>query len=133
MLGDFSVSRPAFQLTQAAARAGLEVRTEGSVRVNDAWAEMTADEQKWWQNHLYLREHELRTTVVANRADKFKLLGMDKAGLENELFQPILDGETALQLGLVDKLGTISSYLHAHHGHDKLRDITPKTPPLRRL
>lgn len=81
--------------------------------------ELKTESKEWMQSHLYNKEHELKVTVVRNRATAFTYLKvlwcsmqLTKEQIEKELLSVgTIDPEQGVKLGYLDGIKSIDELL----------------------
>ena len=129
LVGSIGVIYAGFGLDQVIDDLGVERRvfTAGDNKAFlDPFSEMRPDQQVFWQNVLDTTHQQFIDAVKAGRGERLAEDPKVFSGL-------IWTGEQALELGLVDRLGTLDD--EARHWLDEpvIEDYTPSQDPLDRL
>ncbi|WP_043526726.1 signal peptide peptidase SppA [Litchfieldella xinjiangensis] len=130
MVGSIGVIFASFGLEDAIGRFGVERRifTAGENKAFlDPFSEISPDQQAFWQDVLDTTHRQFTDDVRAGRGDR---LSAD----DEQLFSGLIwTGEQALELGLVDRLGSLNGLAREMLEEPRLRDYTPQLDPFERF
>jgi protease IV len=129
LVGSIGVTASGFGFTEALSKLGVERRhyTAGQHKAFlDPFSPIKEDEKEFWQKGLALIHRQFIDAVKAGRGDRLVMTDEISSGL-------IWSGEQALELGLVDGLGSVRSVAREIIGEEELRDYTVKDSPLKMI
>ena len=129
LVGSIGVIYAGFGLEGAIDELGVERRvfTAGDNKAFlDPFSEMRPEQQAFWQEVLDTTHQQFIDAVKAGRGDRLADDPRIFSGL-------IWTGEQALELGLVDRLGTLDEEAHEWLGQPRIKDYTPSQDPFDRL
>ncbi|WP_240184123.1 signal peptide peptidase SppA [Halomonas sp. BN3-1] len=129
LVGSIGVIYAGFGLEGAIDDLGVERRvfTAGDNKAFlDPFSEMRPEQQAFWQEVLDTTHQQFIDAVKAGRGDRLADDPRIFSGL-------IWTGEQALELGLVDRLGTLDEEAHEWLDQPRIKDYTPSQDPFDRL
>ncbi|MBY5941991.1 signal peptide peptidase SppA [Halomonas sp. DP5N14-9] len=129
LVGSIGVIYAGFGLEGAIDELGVERRvfTAGDNKAFlDPFSEMRPEQQAFWQEVLDTTHQQFIDAVKAGRGDRLADDPRIFSGL-------IWTGEQALELGLVDRLGTLDEEAHEWLDQPRIKDYTPSQDPFDRL
>jgi len=131
LVGSIGVTAASFGFVGSMEKLGVERRTYTSGEHKaflDAFAPAREDETRFWQGVLGTVHQQFIDSVKKGRGERLKSEG------HPELFSGLIwSGEQALQLGLIDGLGSTSYVAREVVGEENIEDFTRGPSPLERL
>ena len=131
LVGSIGVTAATFGFVDAMQRLGVERRvyTSGEHKAFlDPFQPQKREETEFWQGVLATTHRQFIDSVKKGRGDRLR------DGEHPELFSGLVwSGEQALELGLIDGLGSTSYVAREVVGEPELADFTVKESPLDRL
>lgn len=131
LVGSIGVTAASFGFVGAMEKLGIDRRvyTSGEHKAFlDPFQPPKADETQFWQQVLDITHRQFINSVKAGRGDRLKVAE------HPELFTGLVwSGEQALELGLIDGLGSASYVAREKIGADKFVDYTVKDSPFDRF
>lgn len=129
LVGSIGVTASGFGFVEALEKLGIERRhfTSGAHKAFlDPFSPVKEEEKLFWEQVLRKTHEQFITAVEEGRGDRLKMTDEITSGL-------IWNGEQALELGLVDGLGSVRHVAREIVGQEDLRDYTVKDSPLKML
>jgi protease-4 len=131
LVGSIGVTAAGFGLVETLQKVGVERRvyTSGEHKAFlDPFQPQKEDETRFWQGVLDTTHRQFISSVKQGRGDRLKVAE------HPELFSGLIwSGEQALQLGLIDGLGSTSYVAREIVGEKKLVDFTVEESPFDRF
>lgn len=131
LVGSIGVTAASFGFVETMNKLGVERRvyTSGEHKAFlDPFQPQKEDETRFWQGVLETTHKQFIDSVKKGRGDRLKVEG------HPELFSGLIwTGEQALQLGLVDKLGSTSQVAREVIGEKTIVDYTVQDSPIDRF
>jgi len=131
LVGSIGVTAAGFGFVDTMEKLGVERRTYTSGEHKsflDPFQPQREDEALFWQKVLGTVHQQFIDSVKAGRGDKLK------SEAHPELFSGLIwSGEQALELGLVDGLGSTSYVAREVIGEENIQDYTREPSPFERL
>ncbi|WFM72661.1 signal peptide peptidase SppA [Halomonas sp. CKK8] len=129
LVGSIGVIHAGFGFEEAIGRLGVERRvfTAGENKAFlDPFSDIAPAQREFWQEVLSTTHRQFIDDVREGRGDRL--------ADDERLFSGLIwSGEQALELGLVDGLGSLDGVARARLGEARLRDYTPRLDPLERI
>ncbi len=125
LVGSVGVTASSFGFVQAIEKLGVERRTFTSGEHKgflDPFLPVKDDEKVFWESVLNTTHEQFINVVKEGRGDRL----VDNPDLFSGL---VWSGEQALELGLIDELGSSSYVAREVIGAEKIVDFTPKPDP----
>ncbi|PMR75120.1 signal peptide peptidase SppA [Billgrantia endophytica] len=129
LVGSIGVIFASFGFEEAIERLGVERRVYVSGENKaflDPFSPVAPEERDFWQGVMDTTHRQFIDAVQAGRGDRLR----DDARLFTGL---IWNGEQALELGLVDGIGSLDSISRDLFGELRVHDYTPRLDPFERL
>ena len=126
LVGSIGVTAAGFGFVDLMEKLGVERRnfTSGEHKsFLDPFLPLKEDERQFWGNVLQQTHEQFIRVVREGRGDRLQEIDDMFSGL-------IWNGEQALELGLIDGLGSPGSVARDVIGEDHFRDYTPRVSPL---
>jgi len=131
LVGSIGVTAAGFGFVEGMEKLGIERRAYSSGEHKgflDPFQPKREDETRFWQQVLGTVHQQFIDSVKAGRGDRLK------ADEHPELFTGLIwSGEQALELGLIDGLGSTSFVAREIIGEENIQDFTRQPNPLERL
>ncbi|KXU38528.1 peptidase S49 [Ventosimonas gracilis] len=131
LVGSIGVTAAGFGFVGGMEKLGIERRTYTSGEHKaflDAFSPQREDETRFWQQVLGTVHQQFIDSVKAGRGERLK------ADEHPELFSGLIwSGEQALELGLIDGLGSTSFVAREVIKEENIQDFTRQPSPLERL
>jgi len=131
LVGSIGVTAAGFGFVEGMEKLGIERRAYSSGEHKgflDPFQPKREDETRFWQQVLGTVHQQFIDSVKAGRGDRLK------ADEHPELFTGLIwSGEQALELGLIDGLGSTSYVAREIIGEENIQDFTRQPNPLERL
>jgi protease-4 len=125
LVGSIGVTAAGFGYVDLMKKLGVERRnfTSGEHKsFLDPFAPIKEDEKRFWESVLQKTHEQFITVVKDGRGDRLSN--------DSNLFSGLIwNGEQALDLGLIDGLGSPSSVARNVIGQEEFRDYTPRISP----
>ncbi|MFG6178221.1 signal peptide peptidase SppA [Halomonas sp. THAF12] len=129
LVGSIGVINAGFGLQEAIERLGVERRvfTAGENKAFlDPFSDISPEQRDFWQRVLATTHRQFIEDVKAGRGDRL--------ADDERLFSGLIwTGEQAIELGLVDELGSLDSLARERLATPRTQDYTPRLDPLDRL
>jgi signal peptide peptidase SppA len=129
MVGSIGVISAGFGYTGLIDKLGVErrLRTAGDHKARlDPFSAVSDEDEEWMQRQLTELHEMFRAWVQDRRGDRLSA--------NQEVFSgDVWTGAAAVDLGLIDGLGTLHSLMHDRFPEAKLLDITPPVPMVAKL
>lgn len=129
LVGSIGVTASGFGFVEAMDKLGVERRhfTAGEHKsFLDPFSPVKEDEAEFWQDVLENTHQQFIDAVAQGRGDRLQLTEQLTSGL-------VWNGEQALQLGLVDGLGSVRQVARELEEQEELVDYTPHQSPFKQL
>lgn len=129
LVGSIGVTASGFGFTEAIDKLGIERRhfTAGEHKAFlDPFSPIDEEEKEFWQKGLQLIHQQFINAVKEGRGDRLVMTDEITSGL-------IWNGEQAVELGLIDGLGSVRYVAREIIGEEELRDYTIKSSPFKLL
>lgn len=124
LVGSIGVISSGFGFTELMEKLGVERRTMTSGNnkaLMDPFAPLTAEHRELWQGILSETHSQFISLVQESRGEKLKAAG------DTDLFSGLVwNGASALELGLIDGIRSVSSVARNVVGNGEIVDYTPK-------
>jgi len=131
LVGSIGVTAAGFGFVGGMEKLGVERRTYTSGEHKaflDPFSPQREDETRFWQQVLGTVHQQFIDSVKAGRGDRLKVAE------HPELFSGLVwSGEQALELGLIDGLGSTGYVAREVIGEENIQDFTRQPSPLERL
>ncbi len=129
LVGSIGVVNAGFGFEEAIERLGVERRvfTAGENKAFlDPFSDISAEQRDFWQRVLATTHQQFIDDVKAGRGDRL--------ADDERLFSGLIwTGEQALELGLVDQLGSLETLARERLETPRTQDYTPQLDPFERL
>ncbi|WP_046079730.1 signal peptide peptidase SppA [Halomonas sp. HG01] len=129
LVGSIGVINAGFGFEEAIERLGVERRVFAAGENKaflDPFSDISPEQRDFWQRVLSTTHRQFIDDVKAGRGDRL--------ADDERLFSGLIwTGEQALELGLVDKLGSIDTLARERLETPRTRDYTPPLDPFERL
>lgn len=129
LVGSIGVVASGFGFVETMEKLGVERRlyTAGENKgFLDPFSEEKPNEVEFWKGVLKSTHQQFISKVIEGRGDRLKVTDQTFSGL-------IWNGEQALEMGLVDGLGSSGMVARDVVGAEEIVDFTPKPDPFERL
>jgi protease-4 len=129
LVGSIGVVASGFGFVESMEKLGVERRlyTAGENKAFlDPFSEEKPQEVEFWKGVLNNTHQQFIAKVIEGRGDRLKVTDQIFSGL-------IWNGEQALEMGLIDGLGSSGTVAREIVGAEEIVDFTPKPDPFERL
>lgn len=129
LVGSIGVTASGFGFVEALDKLGVERRhfTAGEHKsFLDPFSPVKETEREFWQGVLNSTHAQFVRAVERGRGERLKITDHIASGL-------VWNGEQALEIGLIDGLGSVRSVARDVVGVEQLHDYTPKDSPFQLL
>ncbi len=129
LVGSIGVIHAGFGFAEAIDRLGVERRVYAAGENKaflDPFAEVAPEQREFWQSVLESTHEQFIAAVREGRGERL--------ADDERLFSGLIwSGEQALELGLVDELGSLDALARERLDEPEVRDYTPRLDPFERL